>query len=148
MSHAEDLISQAERRRIIANDRRVRAAATFHSMAQSSLDDERGGRYATEGSKATVVGASPVGYPAQPANSPWASNPYPDEPLIDGRGEGTTLGYEIDRPDVVSNASPASSTSLRDAGVGTPPPSSTELSAQVHAGGDARRASKQVVSDD
>jgi hypothetical protein len=30
----------------------------------------------------------------------------PDEPLIDGRGEGHVLGYEIDRPDAGSPSIP------------------------------------------
>ena len=80
-------ISQKEKREVLRNDRRVREAATYHSVAQASVDDERGGRYATEGSKQTVIGASPILYPTQPANSPWHHDPVPDEP---------PLGYAID----------------------------------------------------
>src|SRR5262245_57301641 len=73
---------------------------TYHSVAQGELDDLIGGRFGVSGRKTKVVGAGPVSYPVQPTGSPWAKNELPDEPLIDGRGEGTVLGYEIDRPDV------------------------------------------------
>ena len=134
-------ISQREKRAVMANDRKVCEAATYHSVALGSVDDERGGRYASSGSKASVVGAAPISYPAQPANSPWHRDPVPDEP---------PLGYSVDEIEAVGEVferggaadQPASSNG--DAGVGTPPSSSAELSAQVHAGGDARRASKFV----
>jgi len=41
MNNADD-IPQSERRRVMANDRKVREAATYHSVAQSAVDDERG----------------------------------------------------------------------------------------------------------
>jgi hypothetical protein len=97
-------ISQAERRRVLANDRKVaeeRRHSTFLDHARASADDDRGGRFALSGSSVTVIGASPSHeYPQQPSTAP--SNQMammPDEPLIDGRGEGNVLGYEIDRPD-------------------------------------------------
>jgi hypothetical protein len=62
-----DEISQAERRRVLANDRRV--LATYHGVAQTSVDDDRGGRYAKV-TTTTVIGASPINYPRQPENSP------------------------------------------------------------------------------
>src|SRR5262245_60116935 len=73
---------------------------TYHSVAQGELDDLIGGRFGIFGRKTKVVGVGPVAYPAQPAGSPWAKNELPDEPLIDGRGDGDRLGYAIDRPDV------------------------------------------------
>jgi hypothetical protein len=62
-----DEISQAERRRVLANDRKV--LATYHAVAQTSIDDDRGGRFAVR-SPTTVVGTSPVTYPRLPLSSP------------------------------------------------------------------------------
>jgi hypothetical protein len=109
MNKADD-IPQSERRRILIEERRLR---TYHGHAISAVDDERGGRYATEGSKQTVIGSSLIAYPQQPSTSPWHSDPCPPEPLIDGTGEGNTLGYQIDRP-----GSPPSSS---DSGIGDGP---------------------------
>ena len=83
---ADKGISQKEKREVLANDRKVREAATYHSVAMAGIDDERGGRYATEGSKQTVIGSSPIAYPQQPSTSPWHRDPVPDEP---------PLGYDI-----------------------------------------------------
>ena len=90
-----DEIREAERRRIMLEERRGK---TLMGHALAELDDA-GGRYATVTPK-SVTGAAPgPTYPAQPAGSPWAKDECPPEPLIDGRTEGNTLGYEIDRPD-------------------------------------------------
>ncbi|SRR6266540_466107 len=62
-----DEISQVERRMVLANDRKV--LATYHGVAQTSVDDDRGGRFAV-GSPTTVVGTSPINYPRQPESSP------------------------------------------------------------------------------
>ena len=78
MTNPADDVPQSERRRVMANDR----MATYHSVAQSAVDDERGGRYATEGSKQTVIGSSPIPYPKQPSTSPWHSDPCPPEPPL------------------------------------------------------------------
>jgi len=83
MDDNADDVPQAKRRRIMIEERRLR---TYHGHAQSTIDDERGGRYATQGSKQTVIGSSPIAYPAQPENSPWHRDPVPDEP---------PLGYDI-----------------------------------------------------
>jgi len=64
----------------MANDRKV--IATYHSVAQSTVDDERGGRYATGGSKQTVIGSLSIAYPQQPSTSPWHSDPCPPEPPL------------------------------------------------------------------
>src|SRR6516164_2632457 len=77
-----DEISQAERRRIMADDRR---AKTYFGQAQHA-DDDLGGRYAKVHST-TVVGSSPVSYPAQPPTSPWHHDPVPPE---------MPLGYSVD----------------------------------------------------
>src|SRR5215813_14481930 len=82
MNGGADEISQAERRRIMADDRR---AKTYFGQAQHA-DDELGGRYAKVRST-TVVGSSPSSYPAQPSTSPWHRDPVPDEP---------PLGYSVD----------------------------------------------------
>ena len=87
--NAADEISQAERRRIMAEERRLR---TYHGVAASSVDDEKGGRYAGSGSKQTIVGSSPIVYPKLPANSPWVKDEYPPEP---------PLGFSIDAQEPV-----------------------------------------------
>jgi hypothetical protein len=82
---------EAERRSMIEERRRK----TYHGHALDS-EPELGGRY----SKVTtthVTGSTPVGgVPRQPSGSPWAKDEMPDEPLIDGTGEGTRLGYRVD----------------------------------------------------
>jgi hypothetical protein len=85
LANPADDISQAERRRIMADDRR--AKSTYHSQAIGSIDEERGGRYATSGSKQTVIGSSPIAYPQQPSTSPWHHDPIGTEP---------PLGYSVD----------------------------------------------------
>ena len=77
-----DEISQAERRRIMAEDRRGR---TYFGQAQHA-DDDLGGRYAKVHST-TITGSSPISYPAQPSTSPWHHDPCPPEP---------PLGYSVD----------------------------------------------------
>jgi hypothetical protein len=119
MNNPIDDIPQAERRRIIAEERR---ASTYHQHAIASTDDTAGGRFATEG-KPTVLGSSPISYPQQPASSP--SNQaalVPDEPTIDGSGEGDRLGYCIDNP-----GSPAAVAATPAAGEGDRPISSRSI---------------------
>src|SRR5262245_57466887 len=74
-------ISQREKSEVMANDRKVREAATYHSVAQAALDDERGGRYSGQG-KPTITGSSQIHYPRQPAGSPWARDECPPEPPL------------------------------------------------------------------
>ena len=71
-------------------DHKVRA--TYHGVAASSVDDERGGRYATEGSRQTVIGSSPIAYPQQPSTSFWHHDPIGTEP---------PTGYSVDAIDPV-----------------------------------------------
>jgi hypothetical protein len=86
-------VTQREKRQVMENDRQVRVAATYHSVAQAALDDERGGRYAAgSGSKASVVGTSPISYPTQPPGSPWAKDECPPEP---------PLGFSVDEQEPV-----------------------------------------------
>jgi hypothetical protein len=79
MSNPSDEISQAEKRRILAEDRRAR---TYFSQAQASANDDAGGRFAATANKPKVIGASPIAYPAQPEGSPWHSDPLPPEPPL------------------------------------------------------------------
>jgi hypothetical protein len=82
-NNAADDIPQSERRRILAEERRLK---TYMGHAQHTGEDIYGGRFAKVNTT-TVIGAAPASYPAQPATAPWASNPYPDEP---------PLGYSVD----------------------------------------------------
>lgn len=77
-----DEISQAEKRRIMLEERGLR---TYHGHATASADEDRGGRFAVR-SPATVIGTSPVSYPRQPEGSPWACDPVPPE---------RPLGYSV-----------------------------------------------------
>jgi hypothetical protein len=72
-----DEISQAERRRTMAEDRRAR---TYFGQAQHA-DDDLGGRYAKVHST-TLTGSSPTVFPAQPSTSPWHHDTCPPEPPL------------------------------------------------------------------
>jgi len=78
---------QAERRRIMAEERRMR---TYHGHALDAEPDP-GGRYSKVHST-TVVGSSPIHYPAQAKNSPWRRDECPPEP---------PLGFSVDDQPVV-----------------------------------------------
>jgi hypothetical protein len=80
--------------------------ATYHSFAQAEALDDRGGRFAVL-DKPAVTGSSPTPMYPQMPDGPWKDNPYPEEPLIDGRGEGDVLGYRID--DMCASTVPAQS---------------------------------------
>ena len=55
----------------------VRRAIVICGMIGAEL----GGRFQRLAEQ-QIVGQAPVPYPAQPANSPFASNPVPDEPPL------------------------------------------------------------------
>jgi hypothetical protein len=55
MNNPADMFSQAERRRIIAEERRI---STYRAHAEAAIDDERQGRFGPLG-KTTIVGATP-----------------------------------------------------------------------------------------
>jgi hypothetical protein len=100
-------IPKSVKRRVMANDRRV--MGTYHSVAASTVDDERGGRFAVEG-KQTVIGSSAVAYPQQPSTSPWHSEPIGTEP---------PLGFDVNAIEPVgepheirASATPSSSTAF------------------------------------
>ena len=121
MTSPADLISHKEKREVLLNDR---LATTYHLVAQAALNDERGGRYAAgSGSKASVVGSSPVSYPAQPIGSPWHSDPCPPEP---------PLGYSVDEMEPVGEMFERASTSAASEVEEPPSPSG-------HSGGDVGR---------
>ena len=88
----------AERRATLENDRKVREqqrGTTFHQYAQSTANDDAGGRWATVNA-VSVVGADPaVRYPAASAHQ---RDPVPTEP---------PLGYSVDdMPPLESSAVP------------------------------------------
>jgi hypothetical protein len=85
-SHSDE---QKLRNETMENDRKVREqASTFFQHAQSSIDDELGGRFAKTNSTA-VTGSTPLpSFPPLPPSSPWAGpDPVPIEP---------PLGYNVD----------------------------------------------------
>jgi hypothetical protein len=129
--------SQAEKRRVLINDARVREQSR-NGDTSSYIDHyspEMGGRFSHQGA-ATVIGQSPV--PAYPsASSPWCG---PD--LV---GDEPPLGFDVNalEPAAGPPASPAAGpgepapdapsapvASLTETdvelGVGSPPPSSKE----------------------
>jgi hypothetical protein len=81
-----DQEEQAERRRVLQNDARLRDQSrngdTGTYLSHTHIDDA-GGRFAAVNA-ATIVGQdSQVKYPPLPSNSPWhGSDPVPDEPLL------------------------------------------------------------------
>jgi hypothetical protein len=74
-------LTQAEKRREMENDRKVREGqTTFKSFADALANEDRGGRF-------TKVESPPK---PLPANSPWSGEqPQP--------GEEAALGYSVDR---------------------------------------------------
>jgi hypothetical protein len=83
------------------------------ALAKGEIE-EAGGRFAVERPKPQIVGAGPVSYPAQPASSPWASDPVPNE---------EPLGFDVNAiepvgtgPEIEASLKPASDESLADAG--------------------------------
>jgi hypothetical protein len=67
-------LTQDEKREVLKNDRRVREMTTFRSFADAFANETRGGRFAKSDTGPTI---KPL-----PPNSPWASNPVPDEPPL------------------------------------------------------------------
>jgi hypothetical protein len=81
--------SQSERREELKRDK-----DTFHSRAQSALDDESGGRF-SKLNPSQVVGVAVPTYPQIPSG-PWSgSNPVPPNPAMD------ELGYDINEVEPV-----------------------------------------------
>ena len=101
MTNSADDIPQSQRRRLMAEERRLR---TYHGHAQANLGEDRGGRFAFAGSPKTVTGSSPIQYPAQPAHSPWAKDACPPEP---------PLGFSVDEMEPVGEPAFATSSSVK-----------------------------------
>jgi hypothetical protein len=100
--------TQQEKREALRNDQRVRERSTYHSVAQASIDDDRGGRFALGDSKQTVIGSSPISYPQQPSTSFWNSDPVPPEP---------PLGYSVEAQEPVGEVFERGSTPATAASV-------------------------------
>jgi hypothetical protein len=84
MSTDNPEISQAERRRVLRNDARVREGATFRDFADSGVGNE--GR---ESGRFKKLDTTPVIHPLPP-NSPWsAEQPQP--------GDEAPTGYAINQ---------------------------------------------------
>jgi len=122
MNNADD-IPQSERRKVIENDRKVHA--TYHSVAQSAVDEDRGGRFAYSGSSTTVVGSSPVSYPQQPTGSPWAKDECPPEP---------PLGFSVDAMEPVGEPHQRTASAT-----------SSPVTARAQAGDDVRRVRRRGI---
>jgi hypothetical protein len=88
MNNPAGEISQAERRRILAEERR---AKTYMGRTNLDAELELGGRF-SEVHSTTVVGSGPISYPQQPKGSPWHSEPVPNE---------APLGFAIDQMEPV-----------------------------------------------
>jgi hypothetical protein len=102
----DDPESQAERRRVLANDVRVREQSRSGDTGTylSHTHSELGGRFAVTDHQ-TITGVVSPAPPPLPANSPWhGRDPVPDEP---------PLGYRIDAmpelepPPIVASSSPS-----------------------------------------
>ena len=77
---------EAERRQIVKDDARKlpqpgERGDCYMRRAASMIGAELGGRFQRLAEQ-QIVGQAPVPYPAQPANSPFASNPVPTEPPL------------------------------------------------------------------
>jgi hypothetical protein len=94
-----DEISQSEKRRILAEDRKARS--TYFQHAQSVIDEDRGGRFSAVGSSPKVVGTSSISYPQQPEGSPWRCDPVPPE---------MPLGYSVNEQEPVGDIHERTST--------------------------------------
>jgi hypothetical protein len=85
-----------------------RIKTTYLDHATAYIDEDRGGRYSAAREPARVIGAAPISYPMLPQGSPAnQAAMVPDEPLIDGSGEGVRLGYRIDDMGMGSATAPA-----------------------------------------
>jgi len=117
--------SQAERQKVLENDRKVRS--TYFQHAQTDPDLELGGRFKKLIPSVVVgTGAGPV-YPQQPEGSPWAKEPIGTEPPLGysvedhepvgelhERGDGSaTTALVVEEVDPAVRPIPAGSTSKK-----------------------------------
>jgi hypothetical protein len=101
-----DEFSQAQKRKILAEDRA--RLATYHAVAQGSIEDDRGGRFAVQ-RPTTVVGASPIQYPRLPLNSPanQAAMTGPEPPLGFSVNDQEPVGEPFERGDTAAPEVPS-----------------------------------------
>ena len=93
-------VTQKEKKEVLENGRRLR---TYLAHAETSVDEERGGRYAAVRKPAIVVGVGPIRYPAQPEGSPWHSDPVPPErPLGYSMNDQECVGEFHERGDAAA----------------------------------------------
>ncbi|MGA8698473.1 MAG: hypothetical protein WB689_32495 [Xanthobacteraceae bacterium] len=79
---------QAERRRVLRNDERVREQSRNTGTYLSHTHSELGGRFAVAEHQ-TITGVVSPAPPSLPANSPWAgADPVPVEPSL-----GTDINF-------------------------------------------------------
>jgi hypothetical protein len=118
-----DQEEQAERRRVLLNDARVREqSGTYLSHTHSEL----GGRFAVTDHQ-TITGVVSPAPPPLPANSPWhGRDPVPDEP---------PLGYRIDEMSGFESSMATSSSSVEATGDPAEAPSSDDGSPATPSGG-------------
>jgi hypothetical protein len=121
-----DEIAQAERRRIMIEERRMR---TYYGHTQHTDEDIYGGRFA-KANTTTVVGAGPVSYPQQPAGSPWAKDECPPEP---------PLGWSVDAQEAVGEKFEVAASTTAEPEVEEPPSPPVHV---ITSGGDARSRPK------
>jgi len=110
MNNSADDIPQSVRRRIMAEERRLK---TYIGHALDA-ELEMGGRFAKVHTT-TVTGSSSISYPTQPTHSPWHS---PEEPPV---------GFSVDAMEPVGepfDRGPPSTTAVPDVedDGGRPPP--------------------------
>ena len=104
MNPADD-IPQSEKRRILAEERRMK---TLMGQAQASLDDLAGGRFAHL-NKAVITGSTPfTPYPKMPEGNPWRCDPVPNEEPLGWSVEDqppTGEFHELERSRAASSSS-------------------------------------------
>jgi hypothetical protein len=104
-----------EREEVLRNDQKVQQASTFFQHAQSSIDDEAGGRFAKV-NPSTVIGSMPL------PQYPRAATPFQSDPV----GLEPPLGYSVEdlEPTGVTAYAPVEPGGPADApshGSGVPP---------------------------
>jgi hypothetical protein len=83
--------SQAERAAIMKDEARMKLRHPCQQPPVPTTYSEIANRPADDLPKPSNT------VPPLPPTSPWARDPVPDEPLIDGSGEGDTYGAPIDQ---------------------------------------------------
>ena len=82
---SKDEITQAEKRQVLANDRR----ASLHDHATAQVNDSLGGRFAKAVHQTSVTGTMPIAAPPRISeSSPWARG-------VDPSGQEPPLGLDV-----------------------------------------------------